>query len=629
MKLISLKIENFKGVQRFEFNPNGASCIIKSRNGMGKTTIYDAFMWLLFGQNSSSESKIDIRSSSAPDEVEPVVTATVEVNGKEIELKKTYKAKFNKINGEYKESVTEAEINGVPKKAKEYEEYISDILNNKAFKLISSVRYFNEVLTWNERRAILFDVCKVKTDEELCSESPEFSDIKDGLNRYGSIDEMKKAIANERKNISKELNDLPLRIDEAFKGVTKCEDNKDSIVLEIDELNKKKIELDKKAKELLNTATSDLKKRRNELENELFNVESEFRKQSSEYQLKLQSRNEEIAKLNNRINALESIKQISESSIESLESKINELKQEYEKVNGEHEEISTICPTCGQELPGNIVADTRKRFEESKASNLKKIKSEAVECKMRIAKCNEKVVQCESEIKKIKQEIEDIKQIKIDGAPDLENYTSKKRDIESKIDKLTAEINESAESCGTEIDSINCEIVKLSSEISNKQLALMAIENSEKQLERIKGLKSRQAELSKKGAENQRISDLIDSFVKIKCDTVTSAVNEHFRYARFKLFEPNKTNDGIQNCCETCVEGAKRYNDINNANQILVGLDIVNTLSRHFDATAPLFIDNAEGLDSENLKKIIYAGTQIIALCVSDNPQLTVEKIGD
>ena len=86
MTIKNLKIENFKGVRNFEFNPDADLTIISAKNGIGKTTIYDAFLWLLFGTNSAGEAKFDIRPKDAPYEIEPTVSAVIVVDGKETEL---------------------------------------------------------------------------------------------------------------------------------------------------------------------------------------------------------------------------------------------------------------------------------------------------------------------------------------------------------------------------------------------------------------------------------------------------------------------------------------------------------------------------------------------------------------
>lgn len=56
------------------------------------------------------------------------------------------------------------------------------------------------------------------------------------------------------------------------------------------------------------------------------------------------------------------------------------------------------------------------------------------------------------------------------------------------------------------------------------------------------------------------------------------------------------------------------YVGLNNGAKINVGIDIINTLSRHYGVAVPLFVDNAESVT--NLE---YAATQVIRLVVSES----------
>ena len=60
--LISLVLENFKGIQKFEFVPDGKSTAVFGTNASGKTTIADAYYWLLFGKDSSGAANFDVKT---------------------------------------------------------------------------------------------------------------------------------------------------------------------------------------------------------------------------------------------------------------------------------------------------------------------------------------------------------------------------------------------------------------------------------------------------------------------------------------------------------------------------------------------------------------------------------------
>ena len=94
IKLKSLHIENFKGIKLLDV-AFGDKTKIKGQNAAGKTTIFDSFTWLLFNKNSAGDEKFNLRpldSDGKPiHNVEIKVVATLEVDGKDVELTKIQK----------------------------------------------------------------------------------------------------------------------------------------------------------------------------------------------------------------------------------------------------------------------------------------------------------------------------------------------------------------------------------------------------------------------------------------------------------------------------------------------------------------------------------------------------------
>ena len=120
MKLISLTLENFEGTKRFEFCPDGRSVTVKAANGVGKSTLMDAYWWLLTGKNSAQTEKFDIYPVGAPEDVQVSVTGVFQTDGGEtLALGRTYKRNIGRRRGDAESTVrgntTGFSINGVPK----------------------------------------------------------------------------------------------------------------------------------------------------------------------------------------------------------------------------------------------------------------------------------------------------------------------------------------------------------------------------------------------------------------------------------------------------------------------------------------------------------------------------------
>ena len=67
---------------------------------------------------------------------------------------------------------------------------------------------------------------------------------------------------------------------------------------------------------------------------------------------------------------------------------------------------------------------------------------------------------------------------------------------------------------------------------------------------------------------------------------------------------------------EVCVPmmGGVPYSDLNTAKKLNAGLDIINTLTKFYNTTAPLFIDGMESVTD-----IIDTASQVINLIVDSN----------
>jgi hypothetical protein len=83
----------------------------------------------------------------------------------------------------------------------------------------------------------------------------------------------------------------------------------------------------------------------------------------------------------------------------------------------------------------------------------------------------------------------------------------------------------------------------------------------------------------------------------------------------------DRTMDGgiVETCEVTTPEGVP-YRSMNDAAKILCGIDVIRVFSEHYGSTAPIFIDNAEGV----LKDRFDTTAQVIRLVVKDTDKLTL-----
>lgn len=242
IKLKSIRIQNFKGCKdRFiEFVERTR---ISGANATGKTTVFDAFTWLLFGKDSLGNAKFDIRpldkDGNMIDNLEISVEAKISVNDEEYVLKKVQKQKWVKKRGtnttEFQGNVNEFEINGYPKSEKEFKEFISGMIDEKIFNLVTNPVAFTS-LPWKEQRGILMRFVGESSDVEIAETHGEkFSKLIPEL-KIASTDDILKKYTKTKNALNKEMIEIPARIDEVSK--------------QLEKVNVSELEIEKLAKEV-------------------------------------------------------------------------------------------------------------------------------------------------------------------------------------------------------------------------------------------------------------------------------------------------------------------------------------------------------------------------------------------
>ena len=172
MKLLKLKLQNFKGIRNSEFDFGGINATIYGDNATGKTTVFDSLCWLLFGKDSLDRADFEIKTL---ENGEPIHKVNHEVeaeflhdDGNSFTLKRVYREKYSSPRGgdtKLTGHTTDYFINEVPVKEKEYKQYINDVIAEDVFKLITNPLYFNEQYSWQNRRKLLLEISGDIKDE--------------------------------------------------------------------------------------------------------------------------------------------------------------------------------------------------------------------------------------------------------------------------------------------------------------------------------------------------------------------------------------------------------------------------------------------------------------------------------
>lgn len=649
IRLLSLNLKNFKGIRSFSLEANGENVRVYGDNATGKTTLFDAFIWLLFDKDSNNRKDFAIKTLDKNGNVLHNLDHEVEgvflVDGKQLTLKKVFSEKWTKKRGsvqaEFTGHTTDYFVDGVPVKKKEYDELISNLIDEDVFKLLTSPTYFNEQLKWQDRRKILLEVCGDISDEEVINSNKDLAELLDILNGR-SIENHRKVIAARKKEINDQLQKIPVRIDEIHHNLPDLTElDKDSLEAEIATIN---AEIEEKQELISNirngAAIAEKRKQIQEVELALLRIQQAHESGTKDeiYRLRARIQEEEsnISLLRSKIKNLENQMKFNEENIARIESQLQQWRKEWQEVNEQqflHNENCT-CPTCGQPLPEEQIQEAKekalKQFNLEKAKRLEEItgkgkngaaqKQKLIEETKKLAmekeKIEEQIAEKQNVLEKLNEQLKVVESTIVDITENPE-YVAKlqeKADLQNEIAELQQSANES-------IQSIQLEILELKQKREQLQADLGKFALVKQSEARIRELEEEERELAAEFENLEHQLYLTEEFIRTKVNMLEEKINSKFKYARFKLFEM-QINGGLQEVCETLFEGVPYSSGLNNAAKINVGLDIINTLSEHYGFKAPIFVDNAEAVT-----KLIDVNSQVISLVVSEkDKKLRVES---
>ena len=619
IRINSMTLQNFKGVKYLEINANGESLSIYGDNATGKTTVFDAFTWLLFNKDSLGRSDFGIKTQdeygNPIHNLEHSVECELAIDNTILTLKKVYSEKWTKKRGsaeaEFSGHETKYYVNEVPVAKKEYEAKVSSKIDETLFKIITNPLYFNEHMKWQDRRAILLNLCENITDEDIIANNEQFALLSDEL-KGRTIQEYKKIIQSKQAGINDELKTIPQRIDEASRAIAD--------VGEVDESEKASIE--KKISDLNDEITAiksgvsadsellALKEKKRQIESKTCDV-SELREEQNKYHTEWMDAKHEVRIL--EIN----IRSVSDDVLQ-LSKKADSLREEWKRVNNELYVGDEICPTCGQALPKEILETAKQIFNTSKVTRLEEINEKGKSVKAELLVKKSEQAKLDKELETLKARCSELE----DKFADYENkMTEMKNNFADKVKvelvEIDMQIAEVEKSMQIATENIKAKIYPIQEQIATEKAKLVEIDKAvlerelaEKQRARIAELSAKEKTLAGEYANLEKTAFLIDEFIKFKVEMLSEEINSHFKYAKFKLFDV-QINGGIAECCEVTYKGVP-YSDLNNASRINIGLDIINTLCKLNDMYAPIVVDNAESVTD-----IMPTTSQMICLVVS------------
>ncbi len=657
MKLLKLTLDNFRAAKHLEFTPEGRNAAIYGRNSTGKTTVYNAYTWLLFGKSATGEKNFSPKTLDGAGQEKHHLDHGVEGvflldDGSRLTLARILSEKHTKKQGTgdvvFEGNTTEYYINGVPAKAKEYDATVKSICDEEKLKILTMPDYFAAALSWQKRREIMLDVVGgALSDDDIISSQQELAPLRDYLMQYGTrytTEQLLKVAKEERRKLLKDLEDIPVRIDETTKRLRPVEYARNDLEQQIEVLQQMMSGLEEEKQQIsVPNAVAESKARLVELQTRLAEERLKFITDNPDNYA------EQLSKLRSSVSAhkidLERL-QREYHSLALEEKRLNEDRErtarEYNTVQQEQWTGSTICPTCGQELPTEKVEAAKRKFHLDKSQKLERLNQYGKEhCnKDMIAAVHQKMAAKQAEIEEMEKAIttggEQIEKLQEQQkfTPKFEN-SEVYQSIQNQMKDTEEQLRSGNQAVAAQLDGLMREITEKKQQMTSLQQQLFILDANEQCRRRIGELEEEEQRISANLEQAEYKISLCDKFMTAKIEMLTRQFNSHFQHVRFKLFE-QQINGGYTECCEVmipCEQDGEQmlvpYNQANTGSRMYAGLEIINTLGRYWNMSLPVFIDNAESytslpqIDSQVIQLVVSAADTVLRIEVEGGAETT------
>lgn len=629
-------LENFMCYAHAEFDFYSITKIM-AKNGVGKSTIATAYLWCLFNCDYELKDNPVVRREvdGVPvDDMDVSVELTLDVDGKEITMKKVQVRTYNKDKAGYKDD-NSYYINDVRKNLKDFNAYLDVDMN--VFKMCSNINAFlNQKPA--EMREYLFSLVENVTDLDIARSKAELAELAPLLEKY-TTEELTAMNKATKTKITKDLPILDGQIKEKERDIqikqgintSDLELQKNSIKEQIEDCIARQTDNDKLMAEY-DKASSDILNLKFELSDMSRKANEENVKARRNLESQISNLNYVIMDSKQSVSSAEIIVSLDKDKIAEYQKTLDDSRTEW-KAEKERtfDESSLICPYCKQEYPEDKKEELKADFKTHKETELNRITDKGNIAKKMLDEIKGLLVEAEQELADRKQK--------------LEKHLVDLADLEKQLAELPQEIDVSATEEYKALEQRIAEkeqamhkandISAIKAELKSQETALrqqlaecesqIAKSDTAAEEQRLEELKQTRADSEQNKANAEKILDLLDELDKAKNEALTEAVNSHFGLVKWQLFEYAK-NGNYKSCCIPTVNGKSILTTMSNkGNRILGRVDICNSIQKISGMSVPIILDDSESLDSTNQKKVAeMVDGQLIMLIVNDSEKLEI-----
>lgn len=628
-----LYARNFKGFTDISIDFTHTT-FIYGQNASGKTSLLDAFSFLIFGKDSTGRSDFQARPVDADgktiDGVDIVVGARLDVDGQKIDLEKTQKQVWTKKRGStaptFSGNTNTYKIDGFPITQKEFDAQIASIINEKLFRLITNPKTFAS-MRWQEQREILLRFVAEITDADVLElDKEKYRPVADAVLTVGA-EKARELVERTIRDLKKEQDTFPVRIDEAMRAVVSGIDG-DAVKKQETELLAalSSVRAERDSLDASLASVSDIQNQILKLRMEMGEIERKANQETLDKRnrqwVKVEEAKGELMQTANEINRragrINYLKQVAESTENSIREAMAEWKTEKHRAMPEDK---TVCETCGRPFEAEKIEEIVEAFEKRKKRDLDRIEARGKRLRADLDQMLDEIAKLERDVSELKVAYTGQKEIcdrltaemnamptaaEVSTVPEYQRAVKRMNEFQSRLASM--DTGEAAKKALSDREAL------ISERLRDVRAELAQLDANKRLLERVEEIREEQRDAAQKVADQEEKQYLLDCFMKQKMDLLSDKINSKFRFVRFRLFG-EFINGGIKETCTMQIASNGSFVDYafaNAAAQIQGGLDVINSLSELYGVTAPIWIDNRESVTT-----IPEMKAQVINLVVS------------
>ena len=625
-----LRLRNFRGARDVRVSFAAGTNIVCGDNGTGKSTLMDAFLWLLFGKDAEERKDCEVKRIEAGErlrQTDATVECRIDVDGQQNVLRRSLREVWSKPRGAtepvFKGNETEYTINDVPKKMSEFDAWVAKHLAPAdVFRLLTDAGCFPR-LKWEKQREKLFELAGGVDEEAVKASVDGLGDLLARLSGK-SLEDYKRELAARKRKLRKALDEITPRTDQT-RLMIPTTDARDVWERKLADVDARLAALNREAADFAARERARGAEARRRVE-EVEALKTRMARRTAELKRaaieEAEKKNEGRRQVEARLRDLkaadaEATRRLKDAKgvVDELALRINQKEEACERLRAAWYAESArpytgdnVCPHCLQPLPEEMQRDNRRRFEESKNERLSQIQTDGHRTKAEITRLEEEMKTAEARLDRaaadafdaeasaeiLREELAEmpdrVEPAAVDPMAD-EAYRAMAEELE-RLEADAPQTSQASEPNGGE--AITARLATLNRERDTIRRGLSDCDTADSLRAEIRRLDEEARTLAQQLSDVDRDEDTMRRYTRARIEAMEQRVNSLFRTVRFRLFEYTNEGGEVDTCVPLVGDDGVPYPVANTAAQVWAGLEIIRVLQQHAGVSAPVFVDGAE-----------------------------------